>query len=154
MEIGIDHEPGRLDPLDRIVVPDADARSPQRRLHPRHQLRHPERLGQVVVGAQSQSVHLVLLRTARADHDHRHLRSLGPQTLGDLPAVHARQHQVDDRDVGPFEAQFAHRLVAGRRDLDGVARVPQMRCHHDAMTLSSSAIRMREIPVMLLRRVA
>ena len=85
----------------------------QRRLDAGHELLHPERLREVVVGADLEAVHLVVLRPSRRDHDDRDRDPLLAQRARDPPAVLAGQHQVDHRDVGALEPDLAR--APGRR---------------------------------------
>jgi hypothetical protein len=76
------------------------------RPQPGQQLGHPERLGQVVVGAQVEPVGLVVLAVLGRQDEHRHPVLLGPQPLADLVAGQLGQHQVeDDGVVGAFPGQ-------------------------------------------------
>ena len=86
------------------------------------QLLHRERLHEVVVGADLERVHAVVLGAAGRDDDDRRADSLAARLLDHLPAVEAGQHQVEHADVGPLEAQpgetglavrDAHRVEAG-----------------------------------------
>ena len=89
----------------------------QHGLDPRHQLARLEGLGQVVVGSELEADDAVHHVAARGEHDDRHAAR-----LADLPAdgeaVHARQHHVEDDDVGRLGLEEAQALV-GRRGRDG-----------------------------------
>ena len=80
--------------------------APQQRLDPAHQLAQPERLGQVVVGAELEADDLVDLVVAGGQDEDRRLRPGRAQPAEDLEAVHARQAHVEDDEV--------RRLVAWR----------------------------------------
>ena len=72
---------------------------------PRGELLHRERLHEVVVGADLERVHTVVLGAARRDDDDRRADSLATRLLDHLPAVEPGEHQVEHADVGPLEAQ-------------------------------------------------
>ena len=57
--------------LDLLVRRDGTAGAAQYRIDARQQLARRERLGDVVVGATIEARHLVALRGARRQHDHR-----------------------------------------------------------------------------------
>ena len=77
------------------------AHAAQVRADAREQLLHRERLGEVVVGAGVEAAHLVALGVERGDHDDRGLLVGLAQLLGDLVAVHAGEHEVEqDRGRG------------------------------------------------------
>ena len=127
MQVGVDHQTlgdDRLGAGRRL-----HARTAQHRLHPRDQLAHAERLAQVVVAADAERVHLVVLGAARADDHDRRLDALRAQRLGDPPAVGAGQHQVDHGHVGALVAELRDRAVAVLGDLDVHARAAQVRRH-------------------------
>ena len=115
---------GRIDAqageLERLLARAGrrDARAPRERLDPCHELGHPERLGQVVVGAERERGDLVVLVAAGADGENRRHQALVAGALDQAPAIEARQHQVDDADVGTLEAQLAQALGAVIRPLD------------------------------------
>jgi hypothetical protein len=97
------------------------ARPPQHRADPSQQLPQGERLGDVVVGAQLEAAHAVPLLAAGGQHDHRDVDPAAPQLAADVPAAHARHHDVEQDQVGrlagrppqPVLAVQAHRgLVA------------------------------------------
>ena len=62
------------------------------------ELAHAERLGKVVVPADLQAHHLVELRVARRQEQHRH-GGLGAQAATQLVAVHAGQHDIEHEQV-------------------------------------------------------
>ena len=126
--VGLD--PQALD-LDRraALVGDAAAAA-QRRLHARHQLAHAERLRQVVVGADAERVHLVVLGPAGRHGDDRRADALAARRLGHRPAVEAGQHHVDHGDVGALVAQLREAALAVLDPLDVEARMAQVLEHH------------------------
>ena len=92
------------------------------------ELAHRERLHQVVVGADLERVHAVVLGAARGDDDDRRPDPLGARRLDQLPAVELGQHQVEHADVGvlvaqPREPELAaaddDRVEAGRGEVAG-----------------------------------
>ena len=122
----VDQQARRVDRLQRLVRLGA-ARAAQQRLHARHELAHAERLGQVVVGADLERVHLVVLGAARRDDQDRDRDAVAPRLLGQRPAVDARQHEVDDGDVVLLVAELAQPLVAILGEHDVEPGVPQVR---------------------------
>ena len=134
---GIDAQAGKLECL-LALRGRGDARPASERLHARHELGHPERLGEVVVGAERQGSDLVVLVAACADGKDRSHQALVARTLDQPPAVQARQHEIDDADVGPLEAQLAQALGAVVSPFDVESRGAQMRPHRprdDAVVL-------------------
>ncbi len=86
------------------------------------ELLHRERLHEVVVGADLERVHAVVLGAAGGDDDDRRADSLAAGLLDHLPAVEAREHQVEHADIGALEAEAgkpglavgdAHRVESG-----------------------------------------
>ena len=49
--------------------------------------------------------------------------------LGQRPAVEARQHEVDDDDVGSLEAELLERPLAVLDPLDVVSGMPEVSAH-------------------------
>ena len=94
-------------------------------------------------------VHLVVLGAAGADDHDRRLDALARARLGDHPAVDAGQHQVDDRDVGPLEAQLAQAAVAVLGDSTSIPACRRCVAMAFAITRSSSAISTRGTSVMV-----
>ena len=100
------------------------------------ELAHRERLHEVVVRADLERVHAVVLGAARGDDDDRRADPLGPRGLDQLPAVELRQHQVEHADVGVLEAQprrararrGRRRSGRSRRRRGGAPSRPRSRC--------------------------
>jgi hypothetical protein len=85
---------------------------------PGHQLAGRVRLGHVVVGAELQPDHLVDLAVLGGQHDHRDLAA-GADLPADLGTGQARQHQVEQHQVGAIPVELLQRggPVVGDRDL-------------------------------------
>ena len=130
---GVDQQARGADRVERFALL-GRARPAQQGLHAGDELAHAERLGEVVVGADLERVHLVVLGAARRDDQDRRRDALAPRLLRQRPAVDARQHEIDDGDVVLLVAQLAQALVAVLRHHDVEAGVPQMRrdgtCDH------------------------
>src|SRR5712692_8663173 len=90
----------------------------QHRSHACYQLGEGERLDQVVVGAQLQTAHAVGHLVASGQEQHWRLL-LPPQQLNDLPAVAARQHDIQDYQL----------VVTSGREVQSVD--PGCGCIHD-----------------------
>ena len=82
---------------------------------------HAERLGQVVVGAEIERFHLLpLAADSRQDEYRQRLRPLA-DTAAHFQAVHlARQHQIEDDQIGHMAGRFPQGFLAGGRERDGV----------------------------------
>ena len=106
------------------------------------ELAHRERLHEVVVGADLERMHAVVLGAARRDDDDRRADPLGARRLDQLPAVELRQHQVEHADVGVLEPEARQpELAAADDDRVETRRPTRCRAIPSAMTLSSSTIR-------------
>ncbi len=102
-----------------------DRRAADERPHPDPQLRHLERLGQVVVRADLEPADPVLQGGASGQHQDRRRIAAPPERLAHLPAVDAGEHQVqDDGGILPLSGQ-RQRLDAVAGPIDGVARLLQ-----------------------------
>ena len=101
--------------LDRGGRPRGRAAAPQQRLDSRQQLEDAERLGDVVVRAEPEAAHLVRLLAPRREDQHRHRQPVVAQLPQHAVAVHARQHQVEDDEIGTRGARAgeAGRAVGG-----------------------------------------
>ena len=106
-------------PADRIG--EVAVRAAQQRLDPAHQLAQPERLGQVVVGAELEADDLVDLVVARGQDQDRHLGAGGAHAAQDLEAVDAGQADVEDDEVRRLVGGDLEALLAGAGDRDLVA---------------------------------
>ena len=87
---------------------------PQHGLHPQHQLRDRKRLGHIVVGAQRQSAHDVLISRFGGQHDHRLLPILLAQASQHVKTIAPRQHHVQQDQIKSaaqrlFQASFSIR---------------------------------------------
>ena len=93
-------------PRDQIDLAVAE-RAPRRRrampaeerLHARHQLRRPERLDDVVVGADVQPQHHVRLLPFGGEHEDRHVETVSAHCLADLVAVDRGQHHIEQNQI-------------------------------------------------------
>ena len=107
--------------LDLVTAPRlclADS-SPGGRTDAGGELLHRERLHEVVVRADLEGVHAVVLGAACRHDDDRRSDPLVARLLDDAPAVDARKHQVEDADVGPLVAKSRQAGLAVR-DAHGV----------------------------------
>jgi hypothetical protein len=68
--------------------------------HAGHQLFDAERLGDVVVTADGQAVHLVFGGVLRGEEDDRHFMAAGIQAFEHLHAVDVGEHDVEDHKRG------------------------------------------------------
>jgi hypothetical protein len=96
--------------------------APQHGPHSSHQLLGRERLGHVVVGPQLQPDDAVaLLAAGREDHDG--YRGQRPQAPAHLEPVDARQHEIEDHEVGRLGQRPVERGAPVGEGLDHVAVV-------------------------------
>src|SRR5215469_9134641 len=93
------------------VVRAARPRAPQQRGHPGGQLRVPERLGEVVVGAAVQAAHLLRFPPVRGQDEDRHVAQVA-DALKDRPAVEGGQPDVEDDEVRAQAVEGAQALPA------------------------------------------
>ncbi|CDN44459.1 hypothetical protein BN871_EW_00120 [Paenibacillus sp. P22] len=107
--VGINGQlPGRNDLVLRVRgIRQAAARSPEHGGYPGQQLRHAERLGDVIVRAVLESLHDLFLGVACGQDDDRRPDAALPQLAQHLEAVHARQHDIEHDQV---EAPLQSRL--------------------------------------------
>ncbi len=82
------------------------------RLNAGDKLLHREGLDEVVVGADLERVHAVVLRTARADDDDRRSDPFSTSRLDELPAVEPGQHEVENAHVVLLVAQAREPCLA------------------------------------------
>ena len=86
-------------------------------LHPRRELLQRERLDEVVVGADLERVHAVVLRPPRGDDDDRCADPLRPRLLDDAPTVDPGKHEIEHADVRALVAEAGEPgLAVGHAD--------------------------------------
>lgn len=126
----LDRLPGESDPRgsrverQRAVAQfgrELAARAPDQGAQPRQQLLHPERLGEVVVGAAVDAADLLAPAAAGGEHQHRQRDPAGAPALEQRQPVDLRQPEVEDRRVVGLGAdeQVGALSIPG-----GVDRVP------------------------------
>ncbi len=104
------------------------AGAPQQRPHPRRELAGAERLGDVVVGAELQPPHEILLGVPGGQHDDRHV-GLGAQPPAHVLAGHAGKAEVEDDEIRPAARGGGERLFAARRPVHRVALSLEVALH-------------------------
>ncbi len=102
-------EPHSADLQDRTGI----ARRPShQRLYPRHQLRHLERLGEVVVGTGIEPLNLLVQLAAGGQYQHRGIDPLAAPLLQHAQAIATRQAEIQDDGVIRFGLAEKAGLVA------------------------------------------
>ena len=91
--------------------PGAAAAATDQGLHASEELARREGLGQVVVGAQLQPAHALILRAPGRDHDDRHV-AVSAQLRAQAQAVLAREHEVEQDHVVVVATSFDEGGVA------------------------------------------
>ena len=107
----------RPDPHDPLLVGLAAAGPAEERPDPRPQLGQPERLRDVVVGAELQGAHLGRLLAARREHEDRHRRLVADAGDHGEPVL-VGQAEVEQDAVGPIGVPGRQRLGDRARDVD------------------------------------
>jgi hypothetical protein len=87
--------------------------------HAGEHLAEGEWLGDVVVGAELEPEHAIRLLPVCCQHDHRHIEPAAAQLATDVPARQARQHDVEQHEIGALRRDAPQRLLA----VEGGARV-------------------------------
>ena len=98
-----------------------DASPADERAEPGQELGEGERLRQVVVRAGVEARDPVVDRVTGGQHQHRHPDARPAQLAAGLEAVAAREHHVEDDRVVGVRLGHPERVVAGGRDVRGVA---------------------------------
>ena len=93
----------------RLVV--LTARAAQNSLNSRQQFLHFKGLGEIVIRALLESLHLVVCFALCCEHDHRGLAVL-PDGAQDVPAVHHGQHDIEQHQIGPKLPEQVNALSA------------------------------------------
>ena len=99
----------------------------QQRIDARQKLLDVERLDHVVVGPELEDLDFVLPTVARRQHEDRVFLAFGAQLLDQLDARHARQAEIDDREIDGVFARVIETLAAVGRLLHGVAGLLELR---------------------------
>jgi hypothetical protein len=86
----------------------------------------PERLRQIVVGAQLQPDHAIDLLSARREHQDRRVVASLAQRAADVEAVPVRKHEVQDDEVERAGLNRVHGVTHGRGDGDPALLFLQM----------------------------
>ena len=98
-------------------------RAAQQRADARQHLLEMEGLGDVVVGAGVEALHLVAPAVARGEHQHRHGAAGAPPGLEHRDAVHLGQADVEDDGVIGLGLAEEVALLAVEGAIDHIARV-------------------------------
>ena len=102
-------------------------RAAQQRAHARQHLLEMEGLGDVIVGAGVEALHLVAPAVARGEHQHRHGAAGAPPRLQHRNAVHLGQADVEDDGVVGLGLAEVMPLLAVEGAVDHIAGVGQRR---------------------------
>ena len=103
-------------------------RAAQQRAHARQNFLEVERLGDIIVGAGIETLHLVAPAVARGENEHRHGAAGAPPSLQHRDAVHLRQADVEDDGVVGLAVAEIMALLAVEGAIDDVAGVGQRGC--------------------------
>ena len=104
---------------------DLPARPADQRAQPREHFLHPERLGDVVVRALVDAVHLLVPAAARGQDQHRDAETCGAPAAEHRQAVDAGEPQVEHDRVIAFGAREEVGPLAVGRAVDRVAGAGQ-----------------------------
>ena len=87
--------------------------------HPRQEFPKRERLHNIVIGAEFETVDFVLLFTTCGEDQNRHVRK-GPDRAQDFVSVHSRKHQIEQNQVERLGLTFGQRqpalAISGAKD--------------------------------------
>ena len=110
------------------ILGDLRCAPPQHGLDARQQFARRKWFGDVVIGADFQAEDLVVLLAARGEHDDgHHARPLfRAQTACQLDAAHARQHPVEQDQVGQLMVDLAQRALGIERRQGDVTSAHQV----------------------------
>ena len=99
---------------------------------PRQQLAWPERLGDVVVGADLETEHDVDLIVLRTQDDHRHPMAGAADLAAHVEAGEVGKHEIEDDDVRMKDLEACQCLGRALRFLNGVALALACETHRPA----------------------
>src|SRR6185369_647911 len=119
--IEIDQEVVMADDASADGVGEVAVGASEHRLDPAQELAQPEWLGEVVVGPELQADDLVDLFIPGREHEDGRLRAGRAEPPQDLEAVHARQADVEEDQVGSGGGGQLEAFLAGPRERDLVA---------------------------------
>ncbi len=100
-------------------------RAAQQGANARQNLFEMERLGDVIVGAGIEALHLVAPAVARREHEHRHYAPVTPPGFQHRDAIHLRQTDVEDDGVVRLAVAEEMSFLAVKRAVDDVTGVGQ-----------------------------
>ena len=92
------------------------------------ELLEAERLGDVVVAADREALHLLLGGVAGGQEHDRHVMPVGPQPLHDREPVAVGEHDVEHDEIGAERLRRPERVGAVAGDLDVEALVAEGGC--------------------------
>ena len=95
----------------------------------RNQLGEIERLGEIVVGTDPETIDAILDRCRGSEHQHPALASVGEQSAADIVAVPAGQAAVEHDDVVTRASGVGQRVVPVEDHVDGHSLTAQHCCH-------------------------
>ena len=99
----------------------------QQRADPRQHFLEMKRLGDIVVGAGVEALHLVAPAVARGEDQHRHRAPVAPPGFQHRNAVHLRQADVEHHRVVGLAVAEEVALLAIEGAVDDIAGVGQRR---------------------------
>jgi hypothetical protein len=96
-------------------------RAPEQRFDTGEELEHAERLGDVVIGAEPEPANLVGLLAPRGENQHRHAQSVFAQRAQHAISIEARQHQIQNHQIGVALPRALETTRTAFGDIDLVA---------------------------------
>ena len=100
-------------------------RAAQQRAHAREHFLEMKRLGDIIVGAGIEALHLVAPAVARGEHEHRHRAAGAAPGFQHRNAVHFRQTDIENDRVVGFQLAEIMALLAVEGAIDDIAGVGQ-----------------------------
>src|SRR5260370_17005076 len=106
-------------------------RAPENCLHPRRKRAGIEWLWKIIVGAKLQAHNAVHILAARGEHQHWNAAS-GAQTFENFKTVHARQHDIQDKQVVAALLRLLQSLTAFIHTVNTIPLALQKLLEHPA----------------------